>query len=240
MLSRLAASGIPASKVTLSGAEKVTVGRHSKIISGTEFVELAGAFLRKNPAVASVCQINPMRLPAELIIPDANAKIKLSPTLVGGIRNRARIRIVILSDGKEVATRDVNFNLKYTCSRVVALVDIAKGQTITAENVRIEKSVSDYPQAADWSAPYGFIAKRQIAANSTIRPVMVALPTPSVLIKRNQSVVVRIARPGLVVTALAKALQKGQPGDCIKVRNLDSNRIILVTVNDDGTVKPVF
>ena len=172
------------------------------------------------------------------VLPFAAELMKLA--LTGRIRNRATIRIAILADGKEIAARNVNFNLKYTCSKVVALVDIAKGQTITAENVRIDKSVSDYPQAADWTAPYGFVARRQIAANSTIRPLMVALPAPSILIKRNERVVVRIARTGLVVTALAKALQQGQPGDCIKVRNVDSNRIILVTVNDDGTVKPVF
>jgi len=240
MFSRLACSGIPASSVTLFGAEKMTVKRYSKTIGGREFVELASAFLRKNPATASACQINQMRTPADLIIPDVNAELRLSPTLVGGIRNHARIRVAILADGKEIATRDVNFNLKYTCSKIVALVDIAKGQPITAQNVRIDKSVSDYPQAADWSAPYGLLARRKIAANATIHPTMVAPPAPSILIKRNDNVVVRIERPGLVVTATAKALQKGQVGDSIRVRNLDSNRVILVIINDDGTVKPVF
>jgi flagella basal body P-ring formation protein FlgA len=42
------------------------------------------------------------------------------------------------------------------------------------------------------------------------------------------------------VTALGKAMQTGQEGEYIKVRNMDSQRIILCKVNQDRTVEPVL
>jgi flagella basal body P-ring formation protein FlgA len=42
------------------------------------------------------------------------------------------------------------------------------------------------------------------------------------------------------VTATGKAMEKGRLGECIKVKNIDSQRVILAKVNEDGTVEPVF
>jgi len=60
------------------------------------------------------------------------------------------------------------------------------------------------------------------------------------IVKRNQNVIIRIDRLGLEVTAIGKTMQQGIAGEYIKVRNVDSQRIILAKVNEDGTVEPVF
>ncbi|MHC5074036.1 MAG: flagella basal body P-ring formation protein FlgA [Planctomycetota bacterium] len=39
---------------------------------------------------------------------------------------------------------------------------------------------------------------------------------------------------------MGTSLQKGQVGEYIRVRNIDSKRIIFAKVCEDGTVKPVF
>lgn len=241
VLSRLASNGIPASKVTLAGAEKVTVKRQQQIIKGNEFVELASSFLRKNPSAGSLCQLTPMRIPTDLAVPGAGRDVKLSSHLVGSAAgNRAKVRIVVLVDGKQTGTREVTFLLKYNCRRAVALVDIPAGTAISPENVKIEKAPSNYPEPANWSPPYGLIAKHRIAANSVIHSYMIGPAESQVLLRRNQSVVVRIDRPGLLVTAVGKAMQDGRAGDYIRVRNVDSKRIILARVNEDGTVEPVL
>ena len=69
---------------------------------------------------------------------------------------------------------------------------------------------------------------------------MAKTPKPPVVIERNQTVVIRIDRAGLVVTAMGKAMQQGKLGENIKVRNVDSQRVILAKVNEDGTVEPVL
>jgi flagella basal body P-ring formation protein FlgA len=53
-------------------------------------------------------------------------------------------------------------------------------------------------------------------------------------------VVIRIEKPGFLITAVGKAMQDGKAGEYIKVRNADSQRIILARINADGSVEPVL
>ena len=241
VLSRLACNGIPASRVTLTGAEKITVKQQEQIIKGGEFVELASLFLKKNPPAGSVCQMNPIRIPKDLVLPGVSKDIKLSSRLAGSIaRNQANVRIAVLDDGKEIGVREVTFRLKYNCRRAVTLVELGAGTVISPGNVKIEKSVSNYPEPADWRPPYGLVTRRKLSAKTVIRPDMIGPAKPVVVVGRNQTVVIRIERPGLLVTAIGKAMQDGRAGEYIKVRNVDSQRIILAKVNENGTVEPIF
>ncbi|MHC4096376.1 MAG: flagellar basal body P-ring formation chaperone FlgA [Planctomycetota bacterium] len=71
-------------------------------------------------------------------------------------------------------------------------------------------------------------------------PHMVGPVKPAVIVRRNQNVVIRIERPLLLITAIGKTMQEGRTGEYIKVRNLNSQRIILARVKEDGTVEPVL
>jgi len=241
ILSRLACSGVPLSKVKLTGAEKIKVKKQQRIIKGSEFVELAGLFLKKNPLTHLVCQWNPIRTPKDLTIVGGSKDVQMVPHLAkSGAINHAKVRIAVLADGKEIDVREVTFRLKYNYRRAVALVDIPAGASITPKNVKIEKTPSNYPEPANWNPPYGLVARRRIPANTTIRSYMVGPVNPVVIIKRNKTVVIQIKMPGLLITAIGKAMQNGRAGDYIKVQNVDSRRIIFARVNKDGTVEPVF
>jgi flagella basal body P-ring formation protein FlgA len=61
-----------------------------------------------------------------------------------------------------------------------------------------------------------------------------------IIVKRNQNVVIRIEKPGFLITAAGKSIQDGRAGEYIKVRNMDSQRIILVRISEDGSVEPVL
>jgi len=241
ILSRLACNGIPADKVTLTGAEKITVQKQHRVIKGSEFVELASSFLEKNPPNGAFCQLNPLWIPKDLILPGASCDVRFCSHLVkSGSRDQAKVQITVLSDGKEIAEREVTFRLRYNHRVAVTLAEIPAGAVIGSENVKIEKIESNYPEPENWSQPYGLIARRALPANTVIRPDMVGPAQSAVVIERNETVIIQIERPGLLVTAIGKAMQKGQAGEYIKVRNLDSQRIILAKVNEDGTVEPIF
>lgn len=241
ILSRLACNGIPASKVTLTGAEKITIRQRQNIIKGSELVELASAFLKKNPPNGSVCQWDPVRIPKDLALPKKSKDIKLSPRFVRNTaKNQAKVRIAVVQNGKQIGESEVTFRLQYKCRRAVTLVDIPAGATVNPENIKIESVISNQPEPADWKPPYGLIAKRLLPAKTELQPNMFGSVKPAVVIKRNQNVVIRIERPLLLVTAIGKAMQDGRTGEYIKVRNLNSQRIILTKVNYDGTVEPVF
>ena len=241
ILSRFACSGIPASKVTLTGAEKVTVGWRRQVIKAERFVEIAGSFLKQNSPTFSSGQFGPVRLPEPLTVSDSSPEMEFSPRLLeGDLHNIATVQVVVTADGKQLGVREVTFQLKYRARRAVASMSIAAGSLINSANVRIEQALSDEPEPADWQPPYGLVATRRIAAGAVIRSALVASAKPKVVLKRNQIVLIRIERPGFFVTAVGKAMQDGCVGEYIKVRNVDSKRIILARVKHDATVEPVI
>jgi flagella basal body P-ring formation protein FlgA len=257
ILSRLACNGIPAQKVTLTGAKTVTVKQQQQIIKGERFVELAKSFLRdpalreseNNPPAGSAlslsngsaCQLEPVRIPPDLILAGPSKDVKFSPQLIEtGQTNQAKVRIAVLAEGKELATREVALRFKYNCRRAVTLTQIAAGALITPENVKIEGVVCDYPEPANWRPPYGLVARRRLPANTVIDADTLDSAKTAVRIGRNETVVIRVQMPGLVVTAMGKTMQDGRVGEHIKVRNLDSQRMILCRVNEDGTVEPIL
>lgn len=240
VLSGLACNGIPASQLTLTGAEKVTVKRQERIITGGEFVELAGSFLKKELPADLIWQAKPMRIPVNLVVPVSGKDIKLSPRLARSeTENQVKVMIDVFADEGQIGTREVIFPLEYNCSRVVAMVDIDAGNVLDNKNVKVEKVRSSHPDPVDWKSPYGLVARRRLPANTIITPDMAGPVKPAVIIKRNQAVIIRIDRPGLLITVMGRILQDGRTGECVKVQNLDSRRIILARVNEDGTVEPI-
>ncbi len=241
ILSRLASNGIPASKVSLTGAKKVTVTQKFRVISPEQFVAAANSFLKDKSPQNSGRKWNLVRAPKKLAIPGVARGITFSPRLApNNIKNQAKVEIAVLSNDEKIAIREVTFDLKYTCRQAVAKADIAKGALIDPNNVRIEEKASSRPEGTNWKSPYGLFAKRAIRAGTVIRPHMVGPAKTPIIVKRNQSVVIRIESPAFLITAVGVALLDGKAGEIIKVRNVDSQRIIVAKINDDGTVEPVL
>ena len=239
ILGRLACNGIPISKVTLTGSEKITVNQQNHTVSSNAFVSLAESFLEKNPPDNTVCKWNPIREPKDFIVSEGSKDIKLIPRLVQtGVKDQARVEIAVLSENKKIGVRQVTFSLVHECHQVVTKDDIPAGGVISPQNIKIEKIQSNDPEPAGWKPPYGLIAKRPLPAGTVLVPNMLESIEPPVILKRNQNVIIRIETPGFLVTAMGIALQDGRAGDYIKVRNMDSQRIILARIKEDGTVEP--
>jgi len=241
ILSRLASSGISAGQVRLTGAKAVTVRRRQEIIETEDFIEAAEAFLRQYPAGRSACRIIPMIRPKNLVLSKLPEDIELTPQLVRrGGRGHVTVQIHVTVDGQEMGTRDIAFRLKYKQRQLVATVQIPEGAALSPENVKIETTESDQPEPAGWKPPYGLVTTRTVPANAGIRPDMIGPPRSAVVVRRNETVQIRLVRPGIVVTAIGTALQEAHAGEPLKVRNADSNRVIMCRVKADGTVEPML
>ena len=241
ILSRLASHGIPVENVRLTGADAVAVRRFHKIISSDEFIEIGRTFLRQHPPAPRVCEMIPTVKPKELILSGDVQDLQVLPRFTrSGARGQVAVQIVVASDGKEIDTRDISFRLKYQCRRVVTAREIAEGTVLTAEDLKIETVVSDQPEPAGWKPPYGLVAVRRLPEHTELRADMVSVAQSPVVIRRNETVVIRLERPGLTVTAVGTVLQEGRTGEYVKVRNADSNRVIVCKVNADGTVEPML
>jgi flagella basal body P-ring formation protein FlgA len=240
ILSRLASQGIPAERVALTGADAVTVRRRQQVISGDEFVSFARLFLQQNPPGSSPCDGAAAAKPKDLALPDEPKSMQLTARFVENAASGfATVQVAVVVDGREVGSRTVPLRLRYRCRKAVTLQEIPEGATLTPENVKVEENLSDRPEPG-WKSPYGLVALRNLPARTEIRDGMIDTPQPSLLIRRNETVVIRVQRPGFLVTAVGLAMQEGRAGQYVKVRNTDSHRIIVCKVNDDGTVEPVL
>lgn len=241
ILSRLASSGIPATQVRFTGADAVSVRRQQKIIETADFIEAAEAFLRQYPATRSAATMIPVIRPKDLVLLKLPEEVELTCGFARrGARSYVTVEIQVRVDGQEVGTRDVAFRVKFERRQLVALEQIPEGALLSAENVRIETVESDRPEPAGWKPPYGQAVTRTVPANAEIRPDMVGPARSTTVVHRNEIVEIRLERPGMVVSAMGTALQEAYGGEVLKVRNADSNRIILCRVKADGTVEPIL
>ena len=241
ILSRLTTHGISGSQVVLSGAKQVAVQRSSQTIKGTDLVDMAQSFLHKHYACPCEFVATPLRAPKDILIEQKATNIQLVPRLIRGASpSSVKVQITVTYGIKKQAQQEIPFRLQYQCRTARAIQDIARGTVISQENVKIEKHLSHRPPAANWKAPWGLIAQRPIPINSKIQRNMVSAPVEPLALKRNDMVVIRIERPGFVITATGQALADARGGSIVKIKNIDSKRIILCKVRDDGTVEPVF
>lgn len=241
ILSRLASSGIGARQVRLTGAETVMVRRCQKTVNADEFVEAGKTFLQQHSPNPAICVILPTIKPKDLVLAGQPRDLQLTPRLVGnGASGYVTVQIAVTADGEEVGARDIPFRLRYQCHRVVTIKEVPEGAVLSPENVKIETVVMDQPEPAGWQPPYGLVAIRALAADTEVRRDMIGAAQSPVVIRRNETVVIRVERPGLVVTAVGIALQEGRAGEYVKIRNTDSSRVIVCKVNADGTVEPMM
>jgi len=241
ILSRLASNGIKAKDVSLSGAEQVKVKRQEKVISGRRFCEVALAFLKTQGIYESVSDISLVREPKDWVLAEQDGEIKLVARLGRYSRkDKATVWVGVVINGIETGGCEVGFDLKYKHRRVLASVDIGPGVVLSPENVEVETVVASTPEPADWSVPYGQVAKRLIKKGTVITGNVVGPAEPPVVINRRQTVVMKIDTGGLYVSAVGVALSEGKVGQYIRVKGPSNSRIIVGKVMADGTIEPVF
>jgi flagella basal body P-ring formation protein FlgA len=243
LLGRLAGSGIETSDVEITGAQKVVVTQSRQVIRAEKITEEAESFLKKNFPDKSVCRYELIGSVDDFVLPVEVKKVELQPSLAAdGERDRIKVNIAVIADGKVAGFSEVKFRRNYFCRQAVALRDIQPGEIITKDNVKVTQEVSRTAEPSDWQVPYGLAAKRPIKADSLVTTGMVGPVQREVLVRRNRHVAVIFERPGLSVTAIGKAMEDGRAGDYIKVRMQikDSPRIIYAKVKENGTVEPLM
>jgi flagella basal body P-ring formation protein FlgA len=240
ILGRLASHGLPADRVAFTGADKVVVTRAERTVPSEEVVKAAEAFLERTRPGPTGCRWRLAAPPRDLTVPEGTATVLEARLVPHGVRGQVQVEVAAMAEGRKLAAASVLFRLAYVHRQTCATRDIPEGAPITHENARIETRLADGPEPADWTPPYGLLAARLIPAGTIILPGLARAAKPELLVRRSESVVMRIIGDGFQITALGQALEDGRQGDLIRVRNVDSKRIVVAKVVGDGTVAPVF
>lgn len=113
--------------------------------------------------------------------------------------------------------------------------DIPRGKVITPQDVEIRKikRYNSLQKGVDPAVLYGSVAKRTIHAGQQIRP---SAYEPDYAVKKRSSVKILYERGAIRIELLGLALENGQKGDIIKVKNLSSNKVLRCKVLSSGSV----
>lgn len=237
ILSRLAANGISAKDVRLTGAEKVTVTRDEMVFDARRLVQVAEAFLKK--ARPAPDQWRLLRKPKDMFVPGAD-DIQLKPRLGSGRSvGYVHVEIAAVSGKREIGVARVTFKQLYSMRQLVASRNIPSGGIITSENTRLTV-VSVLRRPPEWKPPYGMRCAQAVRSGAVIPPSFLKSQKPAVVVRRNKAVQMKIQMNGFAIVTTGKALEDGKEGDLIMVQNIDSKRKIMARVAADGTVTPVY
>jgi flagella basal body P-ring formation protein FlgA len=238
----LASGGISPDTVRLMGAERILVSRKGQQLSPAALVEAARTYLQTQLADQGVILGQALTLPSGRVL-EADRSWEIVP-LLGGEQTPGR-RTVFLSfreNGKEISRIGIPFEVRFRSRQVIAASDIAAGQVIGADSVRLETLETLEPQKTELSEVVGMTARRAISAGTVIHPQWLQPTAPPVLVQRRQRVVLKIDTGLMQITAGGEALDEGAVGQVIRVKRgqKPDERIVLGRVMPDGTVQPLW
>ena len=244
MLSRMAMSGINTRGIRFSGARQVRVtSRHQEITAERIESVALDELLACVGDVPGVTYTADGKVDGESINTSAG-EVTLAAKVLG--ESAGPTATVVVSGtgehGEKLFDRALTFRATYSAVRVVASRDLRPGElldedSITLETVRTPSRPRSQPSLATFM---GSRTRSWIKRGALLAKSMVHMPSPEIIVERNNPVQMRISMPGMTVTAMGLALMPGREGDIIRVRNVDTMRIVSARVRHDGSVTPVL
>lgn len=236
-------SQIRKSAVVFIGAEVVTVRVESTKILGVELAQTAREYLLSilDTGIKETT-VELSRIPSDQWVPVNRNDIKLEAVLIDTNKDRGNVGVMVsaTSNGIPFIKRPVFFNVRVYEYVVIARKTInrkrplSKNDLIIARKETTKLHRSNYTNIEDL---IGKTSRRNISSNTIITENMVeATPT----IRRGHLVKIYINSNGFRIITKGLAQETGYKGEVIKVRNIDSKKIIYGKVIDSENVKIVF
>lgn len=194
-----------------------------------DFLGAAAANDAGSPADVEVGRLDPrLRL--------ARCSVPLTPSLAPGGRTSGHTSVSIRCEGAQPWSLFVPAIVRFEQTLVVAARPIARGVTVTAEDVTtITRLLPSAPGGllSEPAAAIGRLAIRDIAAGANLSASFLKAPRT---IRRGQAVTLSLANGPVAVRVAGTAMSDGALGERITVRNLNSKRVVEGVVMDAGVV----
>lgn len=132
--------------------------------------------------------------------------------------------------------RSVAVRLSWQRPAVVAARPVERGKVLTEGDlaVRTVKVMRSTPLASSPEEVLGKTVRRNLSAGE---PVALNLLAASPIIQRGDSVIIMLRTPGFLIEVRGQALDGGVEGDLIRVRNLQSKKVIQALIVSPGRVE---
>jgi flagella basal body P-ring formation protein FlgA len=241
LMTRLGGTGLDFSDVSWQVPPTVVVTTAAQTVSGEQLAAAADEAIRRQLAASDpgAVSVSLVGSPVDALVPLGRVDLKGDTT--SGIRFNAPTTVVVAInvDGRPITSVSLKYNIKAYQQVVVAARNIAARETITTENIRLERrevgKISGY--LTDMDKVLGQTARLPITAGTPLSEGAVNKP---IIVKRGAGVTI-VAKSGeMVITAGGQALQDGREGEIIRVQNLISKRIVNARVVSANTVEVII
>jgi flagella basal body P-ring formation protein FlgA len=245
---RIRIAGIDPQQFRLEGTKTIHVSRSSIHQLEDEIITAAKKFVAKSlPAEAQDISVQLARpisgVPARL--PTAE-KPRLeprfdTPTVPLG---HVQVSVAMIVGGQVMATIPVHLVVQLRQNVAVTTRRLERGEPLNDKNVffmpftveRLEDYVTT-PQSLVGQRTKRFVSAGQPLTKSDIEPSPSELP---ILVKQQRLVKMVAQVGGLEIGTVGEALQDGRAGELIRVRNIDSQLVVVGKVVDRSTVQVAY
>ncbi|MEE2787568.1 MAG: flagellar basal body P-ring formation chaperone FlgA [Myxococcota bacterium] len=226
--------------ITVQGPERLEVKRRGAMLSGATLRQKVKTAIQTamGSALDKVAEIKIPRIP-DIRVPDgARARIEFD----SGETYRGSVdATIIIEDGPlQISSRRVNATVHHYVTVMTVRTELRRGHRISAEDlmpmqVSNSKLPSDVVQRIDFIV--GADARRRIRPGQPIRQAWFKVP-PAV--KRGQRVRLVAVRGPIRLSTIGEALNNAPQGGFVRVRNIDSRKVVTGRATRSGTVEMEF
>ncbi len=243
MKMRLNSSNVNVSDVTFTNANSVEVSVESTKVTGLEISQKAKeCLLNFLPVTDREATVELVRLPGDQWIPSRRDKINFDVSLVDTSKDRGNIELIVSasSNGMRYFKIPVYFKVRVFEYVVIAKRKIARNNQLTKENVFMARRETTKIRGLAFSSRdklTGKTAAVSILPYTILTEDMVETPPT---IKQGSVVKLLIKASGFKIVTKGLAQQTGYTGEVIKVKNLDSKKILYGEIIDSDRVLVAF
>jgi flagella basal body P-ring formation protein FlgA len=146
--------------------------------------------------------------------------------------------LTVLAECKDATPWKIYITTKFNVYGYVvyASTTLPRSHTIQRDDIEVKEEIinkSYYASFSDVNDVIGMIAKRSIRHGSVIQANLLQAPK---LVKRGDDVVIMASAQGIMIKMRGTAMQDGELGQQISVKNSQSERIVKARVSDSGLV----
>jgi flagella basal body P-ring formation protein FlgA len=225
-------------EIEFEGAEIVAIKRPGRPVQSDEISQVAIAYLLKNTAwKESQIEILSLERPKLIELPPGDARLQVSPDLPVTGKGKIIFPMELIQENSVLQRFWITMKIRIKAGVLTAARSIRPGKVIEPEDMVLAGAVLGDLHSTYLNAPGELIGKTSDRYFSPGDPLTREGFSEPLLIKRGDSVQLKLERSGLIITAQGRAEQDGRLGQTIRVRNLDFSTLVTGQVAGRAEVK---
>jgi flagella basal body P-ring formation protein FlgA len=240
---RLRNSNVNLSDIIFNGAKAVTVSVEATKITGTEIAQKAREYLLSVLPVADrETTIELERVPADQWVPRKRDEIVLDVSLVDPNKDRGTVVLIVSASSNIVPffKTSVIFKVRVFENIAIAKRTIKRHQRLTREDIFLGKREVIKTRGSIFFSVddlIGKVAVRTIRPNAIITENIVETPQT---IQKGSVVRLYIEANNFIIVTKGLAQEAGRIGEVIKIKNLDSKKVLYGKIINPEKVQIIF